>query len=682
MMTLPEIARALGGNVSSGQVLAPGPGHSPGDHSLSIKLDASAPDGFVVHSFAGDNAIPCKDYVREKLRLPPWNGSAKSPQCKTVVSTYDYTDEAGDLLFQVVRYAPKDFRQRRPDGKGDWIWSLGETRRVLYRLPEIMEAVASKRTIFIAEGEKAVDALVKLGVPATCSPGGTGKWHEGYSQRLADADVVILPDNDGPGEQHCEDVARALAGASARVSVLRLAGLPAKGDAYDWVQAGGTAGQLWELVEKDAVAWRSGDDGVRAERPSGPVLICRCASEIEPERVEWLWPGRIARGKHTCIAGEPGTGKSQLSIAIVSAISTGAEWPCGEERAPLGSVIILSAEDGAADTIIPRLIAAGADRGRIHIVSAVGNEDGKGRRGFNLLADLDLLEKKIAEIGGVALVVIDPISSYLGKIDSHKNADVRGVLEPIGEMAERTRVAILSITHFSKANVGTATKALHKFIGSIAFVGAPRAAFAVLEDPDDKECRLFLHAKNNLAAPPQGLAFRLEQTIVGEGIVTSRVKWEREPVTMTANEALAADAASNESRIASDEAECFLRELLTDGAVPSEKVKSEAKAAGLAWATVRRAKTRLGITSYKDGMKGGWSCALPKMLKPTEGAHLKDVGPFGPDEHLRAPTLPVDVSSKDEVPDLPDFLDRRSGACGRDDSSENQSYRNQTPPGN
>ena len=364
--------------------------------------------------------------------------------------------------------------------------------------------------------------------------------------------------------------------------------------------------------------------------PLAPLSSPGALPKLQPERVEWLWPGRIARGKHTCIAGEPGTGKSQLSIAIAAAISTGGQWPCGEGRAPLGSVIILSAEDGAADTIVPRLTAAGANLDRIHIVSAVGNE--KGRRGFDLKADLDELEKKIAEIGEVVLIVIDPISSYMGKTDSHKNTEVRGVLEPIAEMAERTRVAVCSVTHFSKPNAGKATKALHKFIGSIAFVAAARAAFAVLEDPNDKDRRLFLHAKNNLAEPPQGLAFRLEQVIVGEGIVTSRVDWEPDPITSTADEALAADGKSN---LALVEAEDFLEALLADGPVPSKQVEEEAEEAGIAKATLRRAKANLGIKPYKDGMRGGWFCALPNALNPTEDAHLKDVSTFGTDEHLR-----------------------------------------------
>jgi putative DNA primase/helicase len=292
---------------------------------------------------------------------------------------------------------------------------------------------------------------------------------------------------------------------------------------------------------------------------TGPALVSRCASEIAPKPIEWLWRGRIARGKHTCVAGEPGAGKSQLSIAIISAITTGAEWPCGEDRAPQGSAIILSAEDGASDTIVPRLHAAGADLGSVQIIEAVKGNGGKGRRAFSLQADLELLEKEITRIGDVVLVSIDPISSYMGRTDSHKNSEVRGVLEPISEMAERMRVAILSVTHLSKVGAHTNTKALHRFIGSIAFIGAPRVAMVVVED-SDKDRRFLLHAKNNLAPPPQGLAFRLQQKVVGEpgpSIVASYVSWEPDPVSVTANAALAADASGDHNRSAIEEAEEF-----------------------------------------------------------------------------------------------------------------------------
>jgi len=334
-------------------------------------------------------------------------------------------------------------------------------------------------------------------------------------------------------------------------------------------------------------------------------LICRCASEIQMEAVSWLWRGRIAIGKHTCVAGEPGTGKSQLATYVESTITMGGKWPCDEG-------VILSAEDGESDTIVPRLHAAGADCGRVHIISAV-RPDGGGRRGFNLQADLELLERKIRELGDVAMVRIDPISSYLGKTDSHKNAEVRGVLEPVGEMAERMRVAVLSVTHFSKSGAGNTTKALHRFIGSIAFIGAPRIAFAVIEDSDDNERRLLLHAKNNLAAPPQGLAFRLKQTIVGpngKGIVSSRVEWEPEPVAMTADAALAAGTC--DGRSAREEAKDFLREMLAKGPVEVVEINKQADALGIAEETLKRARADLGVNAKKSDFSGGWMLYLPE----------------------------------------------------------------------
>ena len=322
-------------------------------------------------------------------------------------------------------------------------------------------------------------------------------------------------------------------------------------------------------------------------RSTGRALISQLASEITPEAVKWVWSGRIARGKQTCIGGDPGTSKSTLSVAIAATVTRGGAWPCGEGKAPLGHVIILSAEDGAADTIVPRLLAANADLNRVHIVTAVRTDDGKGRRIFNLQADLDLLERKIKETGDVVLVVIDPVSSYMGRGDSHKNTEVRQVLEPVGEMATRMRVAVLTITHFSKSSNNGTTKALHRFIGSIAFIGAARAGFAVMEDPEEKGRRLFLHAKNNLAAPPQGLAYRLEERVAvaakdgAEPIYASVVVWDGEPVGQTADDVLGTVGGGGNEPTAKDEIIEFLREVLREGPSSIEAIEQQARSKGL-----------------------------------------------------------------------------------------------------
>ena len=252
-MQLREIASLLGGEVSSGdQVLAPGPGHSQEDRSLSVKLDKDAPDGFVVHSFAGDDSIRCRDHVRERLGLAPFKPNGNGRQ--RIVETYPYEDEGGELLFEVVRFEPKRFAQRRPDGNGGWVWKLGKARRVPYRLPELLEAVANDQMVFVAEGEKDVEAAWQLGVAATCNPGGAGKWRDEYAQHLKDTNVVILPDNDQPGRDHAQKVARSLHGVAASVKVLDLPDLPEHGDVSDWIEAGGTAEQLERLAD-EAEAW-------------------------------------------------------------------------------------------------------------------------------------------------------------------------------------------------------------------------------------------------------------------------------------------------------------------------------------------------------------------------------------------------------------------------------------------
>jgi putative DNA primase/helicase len=418
-------------------------------------------------------------------------------------------------------------------------------------------------------------------------------------------------------------------------------------------------------------------------RPSARQLIAQRASDITPEPVEWLWPGRIALGKQTLFAGEAGLGKSQLTISVAAAVSTGGEWPCGEARAPLGSVIILSAEDGAADTIVPRLMAAGADRSRVHLVSAVRNDDGNGRRAFNLQGDLDLLESKIADLEDGRLVIIDPISSYLGpKVDSHVNAAVRGILEPIGEMAARLRVAVLSVTHPPK---GTGTTAINRFIGSIGFIAAARAAFMVTRDADDETRRLFLPVKNNLAPLGKGLAFRLEQRIIGDdgkGIVASSVVWEDQPVAITADEALAATDTAGDDR--GREADDFLRDVLAKGEAAAAEIKREAQGAGLAWATVRRAQKRLGIRPVRradsggDGLggRGHWYWSLPddgpallRCSSPPYDAHPFKVSTLGENEHLRRADQRngSPVEAMDDPRDcgpMPEILIRRPPALG------------------
>jgi putative DNA primase/helicase len=457
------------------------------------------------------------------------------------------------------------------------------------------------------EGEKDVDTLTRLGVPAFTF-GGTG---DGLPIEAAvylnHRRVVILADNDDGGLAHAEKKAALAHGAGASgVRVVHFPELPPKGDVSDFIGAGGTIEQLNARIEA-APEWMP----ARSEQSaSGPALVIHRACDVEARPVEWLWPGRIAIGKQTMLAGEPGLGKSQLSAFLAAIVTTSGHWPNGEGRAELGSVIVLSAEDDAADTIIPRLDAAGAELSRVHIVSAVTTDDHKGRRLFNLQTDLLALEDAIANVGDVRLVVIDPVSSYLGKVDSHKNAEVRTVLEPIAEMASRLRVAVVAVTHFSKGN---STSANNRIIGSVAFVAAARAAFIVSRDPDDENRRLFVPSKNNLGPDRDGLAFRIETREVGKGIIAPAVSWDSEPVTRTADEILSAMSGSGDRHSGKDDAKIFLQEVLAGGLMSVADLEAEARAAGLLGErqrlsynkAIRAAADSLGVVRKREGFGRG-----------------------------------------------------------------------------
>ncbi len=359
-----------------------------------------------------------------------------------------------------------------------------------------------------------------------------------------------------------------------------------------------------------------------------PGLVSLCAADIKPEKVSWLWYQRLPLGKCVTVAGEGGLGKTMVLVWIAGAVSKGGEWPCGEGNSPRGSVIILSAEDDAADTLVPRLMAAGADLLKVYIVPAVRTDDGKGHRGFNLQLDLPALEKKIEEIGDVLLVIIDPITSYLGKVDSHKNAETRSVLEPLGEVAARLRVCVIANNHVSKASVGSANS---RVIGSVAFVNHARAVFMVTPDPEDQDRRLFIPSKTNLGSPQPGLAYRIatEGVPTEDGVIFAPyVKWDSTTITMTADEAVAATSGGVEGgKSAKAEAMDFLLDALAGGPVVVSEIQRDARAAGHTPKALRSAREALRIVPRKAGLKEGWVWDLPKMPNTPEDAHHRKWAP-------------------------------------------------------
>lgn len=338
------------------------------------------------------------------------------------------------------------------------------------------------------------------------------------------------------------------------------------------------------------------------------------ASDVKPQPIRWLWSGKIALGKPTLIAGDPGLGKSMLTVNLAAHVSTGRDWPAGGGTCPQGDVLFVSAEDDPADTIRPRLDAVGADPRRVHIVGGVEslNRDGDPEtRLLSLRRDLEPIREAALALPQCRLIVVDPVSAYLDGADSHNNAEVRGVIAPLSELASSIGAAIIFVTHLNK---GTGGSALYRATGSLAFVAAARAAFLVTRDKSDQNRRLFLPLKNNLGPDASGMAYRIEEV---DGV--PRVAWEKEIVLISADDALGRDddQDDHESTLAEDAAE-WLCDVLANGPVPSDDVKKHAKGAGYSWATVRRAQASLGIKPRRHSAEGEppcWRWALPDERK-------------------------------------------------------------------
>lgn len=243
-MSAVDIAQALGGARQSGAgYKVRCPAHD--DHNPSLQLDDKA-GKVVVHCHAGCEQSAVIDEL--KARGLWMNGHDEPDRKPQIVATYDYTDEGGNLLYQVVRYDPKGFKQRRPDGDG-WAWNLKGVRAVPFRLPALIEGIQAGKPIFIVEGEKDVLALGKLCLVATCNAGGAGKWRPEWAPIFAGARVYIFPDNDDSGRKHGQQITQSLQGTAASVSIINLPGLLGKGDVSDWLAAGGDAVQLLALIE-------------------------------------------------------------------------------------------------------------------------------------------------------------------------------------------------------------------------------------------------------------------------------------------------------------------------------------------------------------------------------------------------------------------------------------------------
>jgi hypothetical protein len=503
---LQTLAKALGGEASGGQISAPGPGHiSAIDRSLSVKLDNGAPDGFVTHSFAGDDPIACRDHVRSKAGLEPFKPKgierrraskdaieralmaavAKQTLEKSkgrIVAKYDYSDRDGTRLYQVLRLEPKGFQQRRPDGKGGWIWQLNE-RRVIYRWCDLLKYPDG--TIFICEGEKDADRVASLGHCATTVAG--GKWTGECIQALAGRDVIILEDNDDPGRKKALVAAQALHGTAKTIRIVSLPDLPDKGDVSDWLDADPCRAE--KLVEicfdvakripgaattadtaKQSSDGREGDqheDGSGTETETTARLgEWDAGDDTEPPPPRgWLLGNVFARRFVSSLFAEGGTGKTALRVAQLVSLASGKSLT-GEHVFQRCCVLILSLEE-EANELRRRVLAAMLHhkvhrselKGRLFLAAplAAGGKlmtlDKKGRTERGRLADA--LETCIMA-RRIDIVSLDPFVKA-HSVDENSNSAIDDVIQILSDIAAKHDVAIMRPTTLRKARAIRAT---------------------------------------------------------------------------------------------------------------------------------------------------------------------------------------------------------------------------------
>jgi putative DNA primase/helicase len=322
------------------------------------------------------------------------------------------------------------------------------------------------------------------------------------------------------------------------------------------------------------------------------------------------------------LTGIPGGGKSQIHCAFAAYVSTGGKWPDGCNGMPAGNVIMLTAEDCLDQTIVPRLIAAGADLQRIFILKKIRKDNRE--RMFLLSEDLEELERAITHTGDVRLIMVDPITAFMGgKVDSHRATDVRGQLGPLADLAERMDVALSAITHPPKHS---SQRAIDQFIGSQAFIAAARIGHMAIEEMDEDEHgnriptgrSLFANAKNNVSRKMPTLAYRVVEKQLEGGIIAPCVVWE-EIVDITADQAMAAAEPSKKKDHSGPGT--FLQTILTNGPVARKIIEERAAECGFSKDQLDRAKRKIGGVAFKEATANGqWFWCLPEDAPQQEAS--------------------------------------------------------------
>jgi putative DNA primase/helicase len=348
------------------------------------------------------------------------------------------------------------------------------------------------------------------------------------------------------------------------------------------------------------------------------------AADVMPKPIRWLWPGWLARGKLAILAGIGGTGKTTVAMSMAAVVSTAGRWPDNLPCREHGNVLIWSSEDDPADTIIPRLTAAGADLKRVHIVRGTFGPDGV-PVSFDPATDIAMLHRAVEQIGGASLLIVDPIVSAVAG-DMHKANDVRRSLQALVDFAALFDCAVVGISHFSKGSKGSSPA--DRVIGSQAF-GALARLVLVCAKQEDGDTRVLARAKSNIGPDDGGFSYSLEQVALPSNIEASRVIWGG-AIDGSAREILGeVETESEQGGDLSGDAASVLRDILQPGEMLSRDAKTQMRAEGFSEKVIRIARERLGVVVRPEGFgkerKTFWSLSnSPYVPSPPINAQQKE----------------------------------------------------------